>query len=97
MSRTKVRHPILCEAYVTLDEIQTRLAVLYAKASRIIAYDESVIAGTPDFSLLDSKQQRIMELHRVPTDHPFPHFVKRTLLRTIDVLETKRRSLEAES
>lgn len=87
--------PVLCKSYVELDPIRDRLVVLYAKADRIYRYEQSRLAGVGDVALLDEKQHAIMAKYGRQPGAPFPELVTHTLGRTIDVLETRRRSLEA--
>lgn len=70
-------------AYTDAQEIRERLDVLYAKARRVVLYNESCEAGTPDVSLLDEKQQaKLADYGRSP-EIPLP--ILRTLGRTMDV------------
>lgn len=87
--------PILCKTYFELDPIRDRLVVLYAKAGRIYRYEQSRLAGVGDVSLLDEKQLAIMAKYGRQPGAPFPELVAKTLGRTIDILEARRRSLEA--
>lgn len=54
-------------------------------------------AGRPDLSLLDEKQQEVMVKWRRSAGDGFPGLVRRTLGRTIDVLEARRTGLERAS
>lgn len=87
---------MLLPGYVDPDEIRDRLQVLYAKMDRLIRYHDSINAGQPDVMLLDEKQRSILleKYHRQPGDR-MPQRVKRTMGRTIDVLQTRLQVQEA--
>lgn len=80
--------------YTDPGEIRLRLSVLYEKADRIVLYNWSVEHGEPDVGLLDEKQRAILAKYRRQPGDLFPGCVRRTLARTIDTLETRRRRLE---
>lgn len=81
-------------SYVDPSEIRARLAVLHDKAWRINAYNATcTLGGVPEADLLDEKQ-RIILAARYRDGRPFPRDVRKTLGRTIDVLQARLKQIE---
>lgn len=83
-------------SYVQPGEIRARLETLRDKCERVAAYNHSCATGTPDVTLLDEKQQALLDFRqrvRAQRGHPphtrFPYHYRRTLGWTIHTLETR--------
>jgi hypothetical protein len=89
-----LRHPQLRSLKRDRTAIEARLVVLRDKHLRIQLYNEGILTGRgADEGLLDEKQLAIVREFRAE-GRLFPSSVRRTLGRTIDVLESRLANLD---